>query len=77
MTKFLSVVISLITLMLAGSSFADDGMLGFSMKTKQIVRMKLWYEGLSEPQEQTKQDQESKGPKISEELNRALNKAEF
>ena len=77
MTKFLSAVVTLITLSVSESALANDALLAFNLKTKQIVRMKLWYEGLDSIQEKTQQNQDVKQIKMSEELERALDKSEF
>lgn len=77
MTKFLSAVVTLITLSASGAALANDGLLAFNLKTKQIVRMKLWYEGLESNQDKTQQNQEVDQVEMSEELERALDKTEF
>jgi len=84
MFKFFTAALCFITLTLsfAGSSsaFADEttDVLGFN--TKDIVRMKLWYEGMERVDLQASVNTHStaKDPiLLNEELSRALDKADF
>lgn len=77
MTKFFALVVCLSTFMLASVAHANDGLLGNILKTKQIVRMKLWYEGVDQTQLNSEQNQDVKQIEIKEELDRALNKVDF
>lgn len=77
MTKFFALVVCLSTFMLSSIAHANDGLLGNILKTKQIVRMKLWYEGIDQAKVESAQGKEIQPVEIKEELNRALNKVDL
>ena len=77
MTKFFALVVCLSTFMLSSIAHANDGLLGNILKTKQIVRMKLWYEGIDQAKAETAQNQDVQAIEIKEELDRALNKVDL
>lgn len=76
MTKFFALVVCLSTFLFSGSSFANDDLLGNVLKTKQIVRLKLWYEGIDQAKSNEK-NQEVSSSKVNEELSRVLQKVDF
>ena len=77
MTKFFALVICLSTFLFASVSHANESLLGNILKTKQIVRMKLWYEGIDQAKVETEQNQDVNRVEIKEELGRALNKVDL
>lgn len=77
MTKIFAVVVCLSTFMFSSVSHANQSLLGNVLKTKQIVRMKLWYEGIDQAKVDTEQNQGVKRIEIKEELDRALNKVDL
>jgi hypothetical protein len=70
MIKFFTVVITFCSISFA---FADDYHSLSALNTKNLVRMKLWYEGVSIEKE-VKKDQKIKDKPMAEELKRALDK---
>ena len=74
MTKFFALVICLCTFMLASVVHANESLLSNVLKTKQVVRMKLWYEGIDQAKATAQQNQDVKAVEMKEELDRALNK---
>lgn len=77
MIKIYALVVCLGTFMFMSVSHADDSLLSNILKTKQIVRMKLWYDGIEQAKSEPSQNQEVKAIVIKEELNRALNKVDL
>lgn len=77
MSKIFAVVVCLSTFMFGSIAHANDGLLGNILKTKQIVRMKLWYEGIDQAKAETDKGQEPQAIEIKEELDRALNKVDL
>lgn len=76
MTKFFALVVCLSTLLFSSTVFANDALLGNVLKTKQIVRLKLWYDGI-EASQKNEQNQEVKKAKVNEELDRVLQKVDL
>jgi len=70
MIKFFTVVITFCSISFA---FADDYHSLSALNTKNLVRMKLWYEGVSIHKD-TQKIQKIKDKPIPEELKRALDK---
>ncbi len=68
--------ITLILTVGSGVAMADATSDALGFNTRDVVKMKLWYDGMGTPELQAKTD--SKSPKVlSEELTRALDKADF
>ena len=76
MTKFFALVVCLSTFLFSSTVFANDALLGNVLKTKQIVRLKLWYDGI-EASQKNEQNQEVKKAKVNEELDRVLQKVDL
>lgn len=74
MIKFFTVVLTLCSINFA---FADDYLAQSALKTKNLVRMKLWYDGIDQVSESS-QNQVVTTKKVQkplpEELERALDK---
>ncbi len=71
MSKLLTVVALISSISYTSLAFGFDHILPGQLSTKGLVRMSLWYEGVDSQAEAT-ENQELKGHKISEELDRAL-----
>ena len=73
MFKLLTLALILITFTLPGVASAEENVLfPGQLSTKGLVRMSLWYEGISSIK--SSENQEVKRTEISEELERALDK---
>jgi hypothetical protein len=75
MSKFYSLV-AILAISFSAQSYANDDLLMSNFKTKQIVRLKLWYEGLENAPEETQQNQELSSPELKEELSRVIDRFE-
>jgi len=67
-------VFTLVVLLFSFQAIAQDEALAMGMKTKEIVRLKLWYEGLEigEPQEIKDEADTAAQPQMNEQLARPL-----
>jgi hypothetical protein len=70
MIKFFTVVLTFCSISFA---YADDYHSLSALNTKNLVRMKLWYEGVS-TEKKVDQNQKLSGKPMTEELKRALDK---
>lgn len=94
MTKFYATVTKLFTrtiltslcmLLACSTVLANDNALGLSLETKQIVRVKLWYDGIGQNDSKVEQNRDLTNPSkqdympihLKEELRLALDKVKF
>ena len=76
MTKLFATVTSLCILSMSTSSFANDDLLALNLKTKEIVRLKLWYDGIPQLAQQKQQNLAPSHKPLAEELSRVIDKFE-
>lgn len=77
MSKLLTLAVLLSTSIFTITASADDSALMEALSTKNIVRMKLWYDGIDTIENNGQSDGKSHSKPLSEELQRAIDKVKF